>query len=309
LLKNSPPGRYLALPYLSRKRRLKECRFSGWQLGTRFYHLNKYLFVDQIVLNGYNLVMQSYFCILFMLSFLWSNQSLAECVWNIGWEPWEPYQYIDKNNKLVGIDVELIKTVASIAGCKTNYRKIMSWKRNLIELEKGNLDLAAGASKNVDRQKFAYFTEAYRHERYSLFVKKSNLKKYVFKNLNEILESDFTLGATVGYYYGEEFEKALKNPKYKNKIQIVISEEINMKKLIHGRIDGFPSEYFAGSAMIKRMNLSNQVSRHDFIFLDDDLYIMFSKKSRSLEDVKKFNRIMRQIKKNGTYDRILKKYR
>ena len=86
-----------------------------------------------------------------------TRSRLANCVWRIGWEPWEPYQYLDENKQLVGLDIELIQSVANIAGCKTKYIKIASWKRNLIELAKGNLDLAIAASKTVERQEFAQF--------------------------------------------------------------------------------------------------------------------------------------------------------
>lgn len=45
----------------------------------------------------------------------------------MGWEPWEPYQYRNKNDKLTGLDIELITIISNAANCKVSFISKAKW--------------------------------------------------------------------------------------------------------------------------------------------------------------------------------------
>ncbi|MGQ5521983.1 substrate-binding periplasmic protein [Chitinimonas sp. PSY-7] len=70
----------------------------------------------------------------------------------------EPFLMLDKNNQATGIAVEMVTEILRRKNIKfTN--TLLPWKRCLLEIEKGGMDILPIASYNEERAKFAYFTE------------------------------------------------------------------------------------------------------------------------------------------------------
>jgi polar amino acid transport system substrate-binding protein len=79
------------------------------------------------------------------------------------WEPWPPYQYLDEDNRLVGLDVDLLETVATSAGYRMKFREL-PWERHLEHLKRGSVQMAAGISYTAERAKFLFYSRPYRLE-------------------------------------------------------------------------------------------------------------------------------------------------
>ncbi|MBF0103669.1 MAG: amino acid ABC transporter substrate-binding protein [Desulfobacterales bacterium] len=225
---------------------------------------------------------------------------------SIGWEPWEPYQY-EKDQKVTGLDIDLVTAILDSFQCKLNLKKLV-WKRHLEFLEMGEIDLAAGASITPDREKFAYFSNAYRTESAVLYVRKGESSKYSFSKLEDIVGTPFKLGITRDYYYGEDVKKLMENPKAKHQIEEVHQNDLNFKKLLTKRIDGFLSDPIAATFGLRNEGVLDQVEVHPLFIFSNDIYIMFSKKSTTPEIVKVFNDNLAKLKANGTIDQILNRY-
>jgi len=234
----------------------------------------------------------------------------AECEkpFSLGWEPWAPYQFLDDKKQLTGLDIELVTAIVKKIGCNITHKNVQ-WKRHLKELEQGRIDLASGASKTPEREVYAFFSDAYRNEYISLYVRKGESNKYDVKSLKDILKTPFILGVTRGYYYGEEFANLLKNPQFIRRLQYVKNDEQHYDKLVKNRIDGFLPDHFTAQDKIKEKDLIGKIERHPMpIILTGDIFVMLSKKSLSPAIVKDFNNGLNQIKDDGTYRKILDKY-
>ena len=95
---------------------------------------------------------------------------------SVGWELWYPYQYHNKDQQLVGLDIDSFNAIMTEAKLSFTTAEI-PWKTHLHFIHKGKMDLAMGASWSKEREEYAYFSLPYRTETVKLFVKKDNAKK------------------------------------------------------------------------------------------------------------------------------------
>ena len=230
-----------------------------------------------------------------------------DCVLKMGWEPWKPYQYIDENMMLNGLDIEIIEAVVNNIGCRLEKKKV-PWKRLLIEAETGRIDLVAGASMTEDRKKWAYFSQPYREETRVLFVLKGTSGIYKFNSLSDIIGTRFELGVNRGAYNGEMFERLMENPEFSEHVDIVTTEVQNHKKLIIGRIQGFIGDAISGTHLLRERKILDKVEIHPLKIHSSSIYVMFSKKSTTPELVENFNKSLTTLEENGIHKKIIKKY-
>jgi polar amino acid transport system substrate-binding protein len=276
---------------------INELKKGEWNvMGNKQFMIQKTLFIMTILL----------------VSFLCSGVVLAKDTLVVGWDDWAPHQIVDKNGILVGANIELITEISNRAGFKVQFRK-MPWKRNLVELESGTVDIALSASKTEERAKYANFSDTYFKLEYNvMFVRKSDKAKFSsIKSLKDIIDADFKVGATLGSVYSDEYEELLKNKKFTDKVQNVSEEKLNVEKLMKGRIDGFIADELGGISLIKESGYENQIDILFYLYGEKDAssYLMFSKKSMTKEQVDKMNSALNGMKKDGSYKKIINKYK
>lgn len=235
-----------------------------------------------------------------------SSVAQAECSLSVGWEPWEPYQY-KEGETLTGLDVELVSAIFTRAGCTLTFVEA-PWARLLNLVEHGKVALAMGASHNQEREAYAYFSKPYRSESMRLFVRKGEAANFTFNTLNELAKTPFKLGVIRGYYYGETFKELMNNADFKKQVLEADGEEENYTKLIKGRIDGFVSDPFVTTSGLRKAGISDQIEMHQAVIHDNDIYVIFSKKATSQEQVAQFNQALEAMKADGIYQKIIDKY-
>ncbi|MBF0225249.1 MAG: amino acid ABC transporter substrate-binding protein [Desulfobacterales bacterium] len=225
----------------------------------------------------------------------------------IGYEDWEPYQFEDANGKLTGVDIDLVSAILDTAGLQYEFKK-MPWKRLINDVENGNVDIGMGASITPDREKFALFTEWYRTEGWSLFMRAEDISKYDFKSLEDIEKTGIKLGIVRGYFYGDNIMKLIESLKAKDKIEEVAVTDLNYKKMIKNRIDAFFEDSFVGPLTIRKNNFTGQIKVHPIDLGKDNVYIMLSKKTINDELYQKINEALKKIKESGKHAEILNNY-
>jgi len=253
--------------------------------------------------NKFNLTI----CIILFLFSLGTYPALSKekKVFTIGWDPWMPYQHIDKHGRLAGLDVELLQAIFREMGCKLHYKEV-PWKQLLPAVKRGKISLAAGASKAVERMEYAYFSDAYRAESVVLFVRKGETHK--INQLSDIINNNMKIGIIKGYYYGKKFETLISRKEFRDHVQIVSGDGINIKKTLNKRIYGFLCDKYAGISAINKAGRYNQFEIHPNPINVSDIHVMFSKKACSSMDVNRFNAALKKLKKNGTLKQIIHKY-
>ncbi len=225
-----------------------------------------------------------------------------------GWiGAWEPFILGTPDNPS-GLDVEILEAIVAKAGCTIKHSKEIPWKRHLKQIEKGTIDLATSASWKEDRAKYAYFTFPYRAEYVALYIRKGESDKHPIKNIEDLLTVDFKLGVGLGDSFGVRTDEILK--KMGKRVQRVSNtEDMNRKKLLKKRIDGYLGWLPSDPIELKQKGFDNKIEQHPMTLINTgDIYIMLSKKNNSYKTLEALNTGIVKIKADGTYYKIMKKY-
>ena len=237
-----------------------------------------------------------------------ASQKVSEpCELTLGWDPWEPYQYLTPDNHVRGLEIELISSMAKQINCSVKFDQD-EWVVLLDKLKSGKIDMLGGASKTKAREVFAHFSEPYRHESFVLYLLSENIERYTEKSIYELMDEKFRLGVTEDYIYGDAIAEIQDKELYQAQIVSVPITEVNYYNLIQGNIDGFLEDPFVAGYTIKRKGLTSKIVASGIKVHSGDVSIMFSKVSITPERVERFNIALDDIKDSGEYQEILDKY-
>ncbi|MQN01744.1 MAG: amino acid ABC transporter substrate-binding protein [Lachnospiraceae bacterium] len=115
---------------------------------------------------------------------------------------WQPFSYHDKNDKLVGYDVEVAQNIAKRLGVKAEIHEA-AWDGLFAGMDSGRYDMVVnGVDITKERQQKYDFTDPYAYDHTVLIVKKGNTDIKSFKDLK-----GKTTANSIGSTYQEIGEK------------------------------------------------------------------------------------------------------
>ena len=229
-----------------------------------------------------------------------------QCSLTMGFDAWEPYQYMTVGNTVTGLDVELVRAVTAEMQCELNIVQ-GSWVELLGLLREGKIDFVLGASVTEDRQTFAYFSEPYRQEQFSLYVRAADVELPI-ASIQEFINAGHKLGIVNEYYYGDEIAELYASTEFRPQFVGAIISEMNMARLLDEEIDGLLEDSFVAASILRRKGLDELIKPHQVTLGNNDVYVMFSKVSVEEQLVAEFNRGLAAIKQNGLYQQIVQRY-
>ena len=229
--------------------------------------------------------------------------ALGDCKLTAGYELEPPYHYPDSNGTIIGIDAEILITVLEEIGCRVNF-KVRPWKRTLLGIEHGKLDIALGASFKTERAAFAYYSPPYRGQPHVIFETANRAKRPA--SLESFLKAGHTIGTVHGWHYTNGIRKFLDDPIYRSQVVIASSIDGAMKMLDRGRFQGFLANPSSVAGMIGKQELLKRyvMTRADI----DILHYLFSRKSVAADIAARFNRRLKEKLAAGLFFRICKKF-
>lgn len=196
-----------------------------------------------------------------------------------------------------GLLQEIVEEAFKIEGYELQV-VITNWNRAYELTVKGNFDGLIGLYHSKDRSEVLTFSEKILDNELAYFsLNSSNIKK------NSLLSHK--IGIVKGYNYSKEFS----NNTEINRLESLTGED-NLKALINKRVD----LVLESKAVVKSLLKNKFPTYEDKVsivstFSERPLYIALSKKHETSDIIiKDFNNGLYKIKKNGTFDRLLKKY-
>lgn len=231
----------------------------------------------------------------------------SECSLKIGFDVWEPYQYLDVDNIVRGLDVEVVSAVTKDMNCSVEFVQ-GTWVTLLEKLRSGNVDMLLGASKTQEREKFAFFSVPYRTEEFTLYIRLDDPKREAYKDIEAFIEHGSKIGVVSDYYYGPGITAMLDNEDTAKHFVFGIMGELNIARLLDMDIDGFLEDSFVGASLIRRKALGEYIVAHDFTVHTGDIYVMFSRASFDDQKLATFNQAMEAFKASSAYNEIVFKY-
>jgi polar amino acid transport system substrate-binding protein len=225
----------------------------------------------------------------------------------VGWELWYPYQYHNKQQKLVGLDFDIFNAIIKEANLDVKFTEI-PWKRHLQYIQTGKMDMAMGSSHTPEREKTAYFSLPYRLEKVNLFVKKGTTEKIKLKTLSDLSNSDYMIGVEGGYFYGEEYKQLITTKEFYTHINDVIDLEQNVALLLKGHIDGFLVDPVTMKSFSEKYLLEGEFEVHPLKIYQDNIHIMLSRKSCSPETLVRINKAITKLNENDVITKIINRW-
>jgi polar amino acid transport system substrate-binding protein len=225
----------------------------------------------------------------------------------VGWELWYPYQYHNKKQKLVGLDFDIFNAIIKESNLKVRFTEL-PWKRHLQYIKIGKMDMAMGSSHTPEREETAYFSLPYRLEKVNLFVRKGTSDTIKLNTLSDLSKSDYMIGVEGGYFYGEEYKKLITTKEFYTRINDVIDLEQNVALLLKGHIDGFLVDPVTMKAFSEKYTLEGEFEVHPLKIYQDNIHIMLSRKSCSIETLNRINKSINKLKKNGEISKIIDRW-
>ena len=231
-----------------------------------------------------------------------------------GWYLWEPYQFnklTASGYNLVGMDIELLKSIAQRVGISIENEPV-NWKKHQEDLREGTRDIASGATYSDSRAEYVYFSVPYRYEENSLFMMNNSDKELSFDSVSEFLAQvrlqNFILGITKGFLYADPQINLFIKDEANSDIVIAYDNDVDaLQALIREEIDGFMSDRVVGAAAILNEKANSHVKEVQ-LNIKTPIHLMFSKKSVPVELVDKFNTEIKAFSASDEYKKIVKTY-
>ncbi|MBW2205313.1 MAG: transporter substrate-binding domain-containing protein [Deltaproteobacteria bacterium] len=214
-----------------------------------------------------------------------------------------PYEF-EKDGEIKGIAVEIIREAFSRMNQPITI-SLHPWATALGQIENGEADAIFTAFKTSEREKFAdYSREVLLTQTISLFVgKKSNMTfDGDLRKMNR-----YAFGVVLNISYGSIFDDAVKNGII-TKLVISDSAEVNMHRLLEGSFDILVSNTFGAMDILRKMDAQDHVKQLKPSIQRVPSYIAFSKKNNLISVRDRFDRILQEMIKDGSYNRIVKSY-
>lgn len=233
-----------------------------------------------------------------------------DCQLTLGFDIWEPYQFIDVGDYVRGLDIEIAQTVANHMNCELNFVQA-TWVELLQDLQRGDVDMLMGASYTEERAEFAHFSAPYRDEQFVVFVRDEEQRNFNQQSIEAIVEAGYRLGIVDSYYYGDEFQQLYEDARDANGSEQFISAlmgEFNLVRLLDRDIDGFIEDAVVGHSLIRRKGLTDYISASAVELDARDVYIMLSRETVDEHQLEAINEALAELVESGEHDMIMNRY-
>lgn len=232
---------------------------------------------------------------------------IPDCHWTMGWDPWEPYQYMDVGGDLRGIDIELISAIVEDSGCSLTFVE-RDWASLLGMLRVGEIDLLTGATRTQAREEYAHFSDPYREESFVMYVRSGDYEKLKSSTLTGMLDKGQRIGVTLSYYHGDEITALADDPRYADRFRGVPISEMNYSNLLNFEVDGILEDPYVAAAILRRRGLLSQIEPLPGRFSTGPVHVMLSRETVTEEWVQRLNQSLERISADGTRERIFTRY-
>lgn len=215
--------------------------------------------------------------------------------------PYPPFIIYDKeNNKLSGIDVDIITEIFSRANIEVE-SKIATFNGSLKLIKDGLSDILPTITNNEERDKIMDYGYCRDGIDYVFFAKEdSNIQINSYEDLHK-----YSIATVNGYAYTKEFEND-------NNIKKDVSREESLmfKKVLIGQVDALIINDFTGSYYIRLNNIEGKVRKQNFKLKGNgiDSQVGFSKANNLDKYIEIYEYGIKRIHSDGTYDKIINRY-
>lgn len=229
------------------------------------------------------------------------TNELGKRVIEIAIEQYPPFNY-QENGTFKGVSFDVMKEAFHRMGVELKVSQY-PWARILQLIRDGEIDAIMTVYKSKEREEYMYFPEeAVSEDVQTFYVKEGS--KFFYTDKKSL--TSIKLGIMRGYSYGDEFDQSIKKKEFRT--EAVDSQEQNIKKLLNNRIDAFLESNYVTAYNLNQMGIKEGIVAAGQ-FRVTKLYVTFTKKRNiSQADLDGFDKAVKSIKDDGTYQKIVDQY-
>ena len=219
-------------------------------------------------------------------------------VYKVGTEPtFPPFDTTDDDQNIVGLDMDLIKAIGEDQGFDVQFENL-SFDGLIPALKAGNIDIvAAGMNKDdKERQKQVDFSDAYYESQLYVVVPQDNKD---IKSIDD-LTADMKVAAQTGTTGAEKVKELKKDGKIKEAV-ILDGLDTCMMKLINGDVSAVINDKPVTEAYMKKQ--PDKIKMVGEALNAENYGFAVQKGNKELLD--KINAGLKNIKDDGTYDKLI----
>ncbi|MET1077574.1 MAG: ABC transporter substrate-binding protein [Pseudomonas sp.] len=217
----------------------------------------------------------------------------------VGSGDWQPY--VDERREDGGVLGRLVTAAFRQVGYQVRFT-YYPWDRNALMLQKGSLDAIMPYACSQVRQAFSWCSAPLVRDEMVFFHRKD--WPFEWTALTDL--KDYSIGASLGYFYGEDFAQAENS----GQLQVTRSsrEDANFRLLELGRIQLYPQERSVGYAMLRRLYPADggqAFTHHPLPLATLPLHLLFRRDDpRGAELLAAFNQGLKKMTANGDLARL-----
>lgn len=240
-----------------------------------------------------------------------------------GWYHWDPYQYLDEDRNLTGLDVALLKAIFAESEVLVIYDADAQddWKKNQADVLSGEKHIVAGAFDTPERREVYHLSKPYRYEWNALYLRTEMLEQLQTGAIDELIQmirqKQLRLGVIGGYKYTSDALNAyIKEERDAAGARVVESrtEERSFEKLANGKVDLVVSDRLVGARIIWQKKLGNLVSEHPIKLPEKPIHVLFHKsddpvvEEETMRRLDLFNSNVEKLTRSGDVNNIIGHY-
>lgn len=167
-----------------------------------------------------------------------------------------PLKWLDHSGQPRGLDVDLVTTIFGGLKVPIRIELLDSGARLTRNAEGGVYDLLLSHSYKPERESYLlYPTQAHIRHSWHFFVRKADLMKIRYETLADL--KPWRIGVTKDFSYTPELAAAMTDPAYQ--FQEITMNQLQLRKLLAGRIDTVPMPLVTAFTQIKEEGLTGKV--------------------------------------------------
>ena len=220
-----------------------------------------------------------------------------------------PYAYLDGRRQLTGYRVELLQQLFKRLNCPLQIRTDVPWKRSLLLLQSGELDLMVNSSKTPERKRFAYFSKAAEAEYVALYQLQNQHGRIRLANLAEAFSGHYNIGLIRGNHYGAELNQRLQDEAIASHLVEAIDKPALYQILLRQRVDFYLDYYPNGLFALRDERLDDRIVHVPASVQHiGTSHYMFSKQSVSAAFIHAFDAEFARMQADGTLAALRERY-
>lgn len=167
-----------------------------------------------------------------------------------------PLKFLDADQKPRGLDIDIVTAIFDKLETPFRIELADSGARLTRNAETGACDLVMTHSYKAERESYLiYPQQAHLRHSWHFFVRKADLMKIRYETLADL--KPWRIGVTKDFSYTPELAAAMTDPAYQ--FQEITMNQLQLRKLLAGRIDTVPMPLVTAFTQIKEEGLTGKI--------------------------------------------------